>query len=401
MQKMLIAGAGLLLSTAQPFAQEASNPDYVSYPTPSLIERDLSGRGRTARRNYDKFISYQAPNGGRILLIATKDISDEQLLRAYNILSFYLTDVPGSRFGADKSAVANHMADNEATLVLPGGSDGNSPVSDWALIGQPLYEDEFPIEGSRAYMENDYDHRDAGFEEIFHLVHDMGIGTRFTKGALSDSSQVAFAKATEAAMTQKLWGASERARDWIEELRAEGSLQQEYAAAIIDSYYGLWGAWDEAPGGMWGEYVAKTREDTERLDPDGLALIRAFLPAYLTYMARIDPAFEGHFDMQFTPELPYTYKSQYLLNAALTGAHSSALSGNAQDNVLIGNSGDNTIDGRGGEDVVQYALPSHAVTLRREADAIIVSGTGIGEDRLYNIETLRFLDQNQPTAEIK
>lgn len=106
-------------------AQDPINPNYIVYPEPTLIQRDLGDLERVYRRNYQKFIAYTAPNGREILLVATDEVSDEQLLRAYNILDFYLTNVPGSEYGADKSAVANAMADNEAVLNLPGGSDGN------------------------------------------------------------------------------------------------------------------------------------------------------------------------------------------------------------------------------------------------------------------------------------
>ena len=57
--------------------------------------------------------------------------------------------------------------------------------------------------------------------------------------------------------------------DHVDELEAEGSLAQEYIASVIDSYYGLWGPWDEAEGGMWGIYVAKTRDEMTRVDPAG------------------------------------------------------------------------------------------------------------------------------------
>ncbi len=67
------------------FAQDIKNPDYVTYPEPSLIQRDMDDLGWVLRLNYDKFIAYKTPNGGSIQLVATNDVSDEQLLRAYNI----------------------------------------------------------------------------------------------------------------------------------------------------------------------------------------------------------------------------------------------------------------------------------------------------------------------------
>ena len=380
------------------FAESRANPNFVSYPEPSLIRRDLSGFKRVVRRNYDKFIAYRTPNGGTIPLLATDGFSDEQLLRAYNILDYFLTDAPGAKYGADKSAVADAMAENGARMVLPGGSDGKSPIPEDALVGQPLYALEFPVEGSVPYITNDYRRRDAGFEEIFHLVHDYGIGTKYTDGALKDSFQPEVAAATAAALESGRWGIGGRdVRGWLAELRAEGSLQQEYLAAVLDSYFGYWAGWKDGPGGMWGVYVAKTREDVCRLDPGGAALIDRFLSGTVTYMARIDPAFTGSFKMHFDASAPYTHKSRYLVNARLTGDLPSGLSANDHDNVLIGNAGDNTIDGMGGADVVQYDLNASEATIARTATGLRVEGPGIGTDTLRNIEILRFRDRDIAT----
>lgn len=378
-------------------AQTYDNPNYTAYPEPSLIQRDLGDFGRGVRRNYDKVISYKTPNGGTIPLLATNDVSDEQLLRAYNILDFYLTDVPGTRYGADKTAVANAMAENGAQLVMPGGADGDSPIWGWALVGQPLYALEFPVEGSVPYLTNDYEQRDAGFEEIFHMVHDYGIGTRNTDGALKDSFQVDAAKATADAIESGIWANTTRMPDianWIDELAAEGSLQQEYLAAILDSYYGYWAGWTDGPYGMWGIYEPKTRADVRKLDPQGTALVESFLPGMITYMARIDPQFTGTFDMSLNPAQPYTHKSQYLLNARLLGDLPSGLSGNDHNNILIGNAGDNMIDGQAGQDVVQYDIASPQATISKTASGLQVSGDGIGTDTLRNIEILRFHDRD-------
>ena len=401
MSKTLIAAALLACLGGQVQARNVTNSNYVAYPDPSLISRDLSDLSRVLRRNYNKYIAYTAPNGGTIPLVATDDVTDEQLLRAYNILDFFLTDVPGTRFGADKSVIANQMADSGATLVMPGGRDGDSPIRRRALQGQPLYALEFPTEGSVPYLTNDYDQRDAGFEEIFHIVHDYGIGTKFNAGALSDSFQVEFAAATQAALDTGLWGALEEAQGWIKELTEEGSLQQEYAAAIIDSYYGYWGGWSEAPGGMWGNYVPKTRSEVVAADPTGITLIREFLPENITYMARIDPSFEGAFEMQFDESQPYTHKSRYLLNARLLGTLPSGLNGNDQDNILMGNEGDNAIDAREGTDVVQFSVSSQDVDLSRDQEGVRVSNAEIGSDLLRNVEILRFTDTDIAVKDIQ
>ena len=133
---------------------------------------------------FTRYAAVVAPNGGVIPIFAREGVSDSKLLRARNILRFFLTDVSGSLHGADKSDVANKMAENGAVLMMPEGAheEGNEPH----LNAQPLYDHETPVEGGPWYMENDYDHRDAAFEEIFHLVHDAGIGT-YLPGALPDA----------------------------------------------------------------------------------------------------------------------------------------------------------------------------------------------------------------------
>lgn len=102
------------------------------------------------------------------------EITDDQMLYAYDLLSFYLT----STETLDKSDIANQMANDNAILILPNGADkdGKTPMLAMAL-GQNLNQAEIANIGSKWYMENDFEHRDAAFEEIFHMVHDYGIGT--------------------------------------------------------------------------------------------------------------------------------------------------------------------------------------------------------------------------------
>lgn len=381
-------------------ASAAENPNYVQYPDADLIEHDLSVLPDVYNENYQKFIRYKTA-AGPILLVAQERVSDEQLLRAYNILDFYLTDVPGTAYGADKALIAERMAKQGAVLVMPDGADGESDISEDALAGQPLYELEFPVEGSSQYITNDYEFRDAGFEEIFHLVHDYGIGTRETAGVLRYSYQTEISEAMENSLEQSLWGRA-GFDDWLEELSEEGSLEQEYIVSVIDSYYGFWGAWNETDGGMWGIYAAKNRDEVKRFDPQGFRLVEKFLPPMITYMARIDPEFSGIFQMQFDPTRPYTHKAQYLLNARLLGKSASGISANDHDNILMGNLGPNKIDGRGGVDVVQYEGPSYLYKCHREGDMIVVIERSHPQNRdeLSNIEVVRFTDIDLHSTDI-
>ncbi len=382
---------------AASWASDVTNSNYQVFADKEMIRTDLSGLGATYADNYSKYAVWTAPNGKDINIVANSAITDEQLLRAWNILDNYLTDVPGAKYGADKTAVANAMADNGAVLVMPDGADGESLTSESALLGQPLYQLEFPVEGSAAYIDNDYSQRDAGFEEIFHMVHDYGIGTVNTDGALKTTYQADITAAMNNALANNLWGNGDRdTRNWINELRAEGSLEQEYIASVIDSYYGLWGAWTEGAGGMWGIYSSKTRDEIQSNDPMGAQLMKDFLSPDLTYMARIDPNFTGTFKMEYDASAAYTHKSQYLTNARLLGNSDSGLSGNARDNVLMGNAGANAIDGKGGSDVVQYQGVSSAYkVVTANGVTTVTSKTNASDaDTLTNVETLRFMDKD-------
>lgn len=338
---------------------------------------------------FTRYAQIVAPSGGLIKIFGSPQTGDERIRRAHSLLRFYLQDVPGSQYGADKSEVANRMAQNNAVLVMPAGAHGDGP--DVEVQAQPLYQDEAPVEGSVWYMENDWEHRDAAFEEIFHLLHDTGIGTYMT-GALPEYQSLLLAEA-EAALVDGRWGIAidPEVASWIAELRAENSLAQEYIASVIDSYYGLWGPWDEAAGGMWGIYIAKTREEMSQKDSAGISLLERFLPRWLDYEVHLAAELDGDFHMTLDASKPYTHKSQYLMHVTLTGSNPSNVFANAQDNTLRGNSASNTLDGLGGSDTAVYCEARSNFTVSKNGDEIVVDGAQ-GRDVLKNIEVIHFAD---------
>ena len=364
------------------------------------------------RSIFCKYAEVVAPNGGPIRIFAQSEISNPQLAHARAVLEFYLSDVPSSRYGSDKSAIANQMADNGATLLMLRGRDGEFDIFDgpaWADIdGQPLYEDETVVPGSAWYVENDFDgHRDATFEEILHLVHDTGIGVDVARAApgVAPDFQAAIRHATNNALYEAgLWAQDDRTTQWIGELEAEGSLTQEYLAAVVDSYYGLWGPFEERPGGMWGIYVAKTREEIMEGDPLGYALMGMFFAPHFTHAVRLDPSFGGTFRMSFDPEVPYTHKSRYLVDVALTGSNHSSVTGNEEDNRLRGNRGDNALDGGGGNDTATFSGARADYVISREDDVVVVQDQvedRDGLDRLTSIENIVFRDATIAAATIR
>ena len=346
---------------------------------------------------FDRYAEWVAPNGKPIRIFATAQVTDEMVHRARNVLRFFLTDVPGSQYGADKAEVANSMANHGATLMLPGGAheEGNEPPFD----AQPLYEEEMTVEGGDWYLTNDWEHRDATFEEIFHLVHDAGIGT-YLPGALPDYQDALHNEAL-AAIEDGRWGipVDPFVSEWLQELTQEYSLAQEYIASVIDSYYGYWGAFDEAPGGMWGIYIAKTREEVAEKDPAGLALVQAFLPPMAHYEARLSSAFSGTFEMRFDASQPYTHKSRYLVAVTLTGTEPASISGNDADNVLRGNHADNILDGGEGDDTVIYCQERSVYTVSQDEDDLIIEGPD-GRDTLRDVEHLHFADGLYPVGSL-
>lgn len=376
---------------------EITNPEYKNYISEKDIMKDTSKLEGAYKKYYTKYIDYIAPNGKPIRIIAQDKVSDEQVLKAYNQLSFYLED-----FGEyKKDDIANKMAENEAVLVMPNGADGESDIPERALLGQPLYQMEVPTIGSRWYIENNYNHRDATYEEILHMVHDYGIGIDSQEGAEPELQKKIY-KAMKNSLPKDeskwgkegLWGLD--SIDWLLELKEEGSLEQEYLASVVDSYFGLWAPFTENEGGMWGIYTSKTREDIAKNDPMGYKIVSEFLPSNITYMARIDSDFIGTFKMYYDENEPYTHKSKYLKNARLLGNKNTNLSGNAEDNILIGNLGDNEIDGKEGRDIVQFSgLSSEYNVVKIGKDMLVVDNKNRdGKDTLVNIEVLRFKDKD-------
>ncbi len=68
-------------------------------------------------RHFVKYTNIMTPDSQPIHILAMDAWSNERILRARKVLEHFLTDVPDRRWG-DKTALANAMADNHATLVL-------------------------------------------------------------------------------------------------------------------------------------------------------------------------------------------------------------------------------------------------------------------------------------------
>lgn len=353
------------------------------------IEPVPSSLGKSFTNNFNRYTKVVAPNGKPIHMVVQDDLTEEQIVRCRGILEHFLKDYPGSKYGSDKSAIANQMADNEAILaILNGQDDGKNPVE---VKAQYLFKNEIQVEGHSWYTNQNYEHRDAAFEEILHFVHDNGIGVDGpnTRPGAAPEFQKEIRAAQVFALENKLWADSKRAEDWIKELAEENSLSQEYLASLIDSYYGLWGAWDsDESKGMWGLYVSQTRDEIKNEDLLGHELMNnKFFHPYLTYNARIDKDFTGTFSLAFDAAIPYTHHSQYLKDITLFGSRNTNVKVNELDNDITGNEGVNAVIFSGNADEYEVRSKGNAKIVE---DKIVARD---GSNILRKIENIQFSDR--------
>ena len=347
-----------------------------------------SNLGKEYSANFNRYTKVVTPNGGKIHIVAQSNLTDEQIVRTRSTLAHFLKNYPGSEYGDNKSELANKMAENGAILTLLNGQDdGNNPVE---VNGQALFENEIQVEGHPWYINQDYNnHRDATYEEILHLVHDYGIGIdghNSFPGAMP-KYQSEIRQAQKNALSTNLWGIG--ADRWINELTNENSLTQEYLAALIDSYYGLWGGWtDSSTHGMWGIYVAKTRNEIFLEDfVGGEIMNNKFFHPYLTYNARIDSSFNGVFSLKFDSLKPYTNHSQYLKDITLLGNNDTSVYINQLDNNITGNKGTNTVIFNGNSS--EYIIDITDIEISVNDKVSDRDGINI----LKEIEKIKFTDQ--------
>ncbi len=356
-------------------------------PVPDEFETSLKDA-------FDKYTYVETPNGKRIDIFGQNNVSSAKLDRACAIMRFYLEAVPGSTYGEDKTAVADHMGDVRATLVYFNTESSAEAtfdsIGDIDFFGQDLYATESPMEGSEEYLNHSV--RDASYEEIFHLVHGAGIENGLP------AYQADIREATDTALANDIFTPPP---DLLEEWVQEGSDDMEYIISVIDVYYGLW-AHEEGPA-FNGEYQLSNRDELATGDPLGLAAVEAYLPSAITHQVKLDPSFEGTFTLTFTPSLSYTHKSRYLKHVGLTGEKSSNLTGNSLDNSLAGNSGDNTLSGEGGTDTAFFKGEMAEYSIAAKDDCVVVEDTiegRDGRDTLLGIEQIQFSDQTIETESL-
>lgn len=340
-------------------------------------------------KGYTRYVGYKAPNGENIHFLIQDKLTDFQIARSYNILKHYLTN--DQKFAYDKSEVANTMANNNAILKLQNGS--HTPSNEDDLMGQPLYQNEIQVEGGEWYMNQDYTHRDASYEEILHLVHDFGFGVLNSSNGIAGAIpqlQLGINHYQKLAYRNNVWTPEKAEYDeWENEI----SLDQEYFASVIDSYYGLWGAWSDASNlassnsGMWGVYKIKTRDDftTGSIRDAVVADVENLFHPTFQYTAYLSDQLSGEFSMKFDASKSYTHHSQYLNKIKLNGSNNIKVIPNDRYNYIEGNDGVTTLVLKGKpEDYLISYNPDG-----RSPNAV-VRGKGLGNILLENVDGIEF-----------
>ena len=107
--------------------------------------------------------------------------------------------------------------------------------------------------------------------------------------------------------------------------------------------------------------------------------------------------------MELDKTMPWTHKSQYLVEVTLTGKLNSNIQGNKENNILKGNAGNNIINGKGGDDTACFKGNFSEYKVIKMQDKITVKDlleNRDGTDTLLNIEKVLFLDQIIQTSSL-
>ena len=381
-----------------------------TFQNPQRIVDLPTGIHRGLNRHFKKYTNVFAPNGGTIHFIAMDGWSNDRIIRARKVMEHFLQDVPDRQWG-DKTALANAMANNHATMVLLNNSrdmDRVMPaVENLNLQLQDLRANESPFEGEADYMKHET--RDAAYEEVFHLIHASGVLDAM-KGYDREIRKLA-----KQATAADLWN--------YDEPNMPGN-HFEYIICVYDNYLDLWqtkptmmegrrmGKQQEGRS-FHGEYKADERANTRTADPQGFAMIEKFNPNHITYSPELPADFQGTFSLAAGANDRYSSKAKHLLNATLCGNGTSALTGNRLNNRLVGNQGNNLLTGHGGddslfggggEDTAVYRGPKSQYTISKTGNLISVYDSMVnrdGYDVLCEVETLKFLDQEIETKTIR
>ena len=326
-----------------------------------------------------KYTHVPTPNGDVIPFLIQDMFTDEQVLHARRVLKSYLTNIPGSEWGADKEGVANAIGMTDAILFLLNNENEyeNSnllELIDLGVKGQDLLSTEVFPEGSEEYMSSS--ERDATFEEILHFVHSFGI--QIALPAMQASLEIAMAQAIENNYYNPLLDLPEEDYD------------EEYFAMGLESYFGLW-SHDPSGNGFCGdsEYPFIYRNDMALGDSLLYGIILGFFGETWKYTPILPSNFNSSFFLQIDEGLDYSFRSQYINSAALSGSNPSSLLGNDFRNHLYGNDGDNLFQGFMGDDTIYGGIGTDRSIYSGEREDYIIIPPEYTADSSYQIRDIQ------------
>ena len=351
-------------------------------------------------KDFDRYSKIYAPNGKPIHVIVEPGYSDRQVVYARKVLINHLTNLPDTKYGHDKTTIANAMANNQSILFL--FKDTKSFKAWFRKIekkgidinGQDLRAYETILEGTDGYMAKKNPVRDASYEEIMHFVQQWGI------------------EPAHPTLSQDLFDAfyDARAKDVY---LLDYDETHEYFICGFEAYFDMWAHDPENDGTREDEYIPISNSSLKVHDPKMYEIVEGYMGKNWLYLAEIVEEFDGHFSLQKENNKTYTNKSQYLRKAALTGGEDSDLTGNDFDNSLFGNSGDNRIkpmggfdivDGGPGEDTAILNGKRSEYVLRNQDGRLIVDDIHYyrdGQNILINMENIKFFDDHLKIIDIK
>ena len=351
-------------------------------------------------KDFDRYTKIHAPNGKPIHIIIEPGYSDIQAIYARKILINHLTNLPGTKYGHNKTTIANAMANNHSILFLFNTTES---FEKWfskierkgiSINGQDLRSYETILEGTDGYMAEKRPTRDASYEEIMHFVQQWGI-----EQAHPTLSQDLF---------DAFWDA--RAKNIY---MLDYDETHEYFICGFEAYFDMWAHDPENDGTREDEYVPISNSSLKVNDPKMYKIVEGFMGKHWLYLAEIVDEFDGHFSLHKEEKETYTNKSQHLRRAALTGYKNTNLTGNNFDNSLFGNSGNNKIkplggfdiiDGGPGEDTAIFIGKQSEYILRNQDGRLVVDDIHYyrdGQNILINMEKLKFSDNILNIADIK
>ena len=289
---------------------------------------------------FEKYTHLEISEGVVIPILAQGEVANSQILHVKKILKEFLTDVVGTGWGANKTAVINAVSMSNAFLALLNDENeyGNPNVQllfSSGAKGQDILGTEIFYEGTNDYMNSTK--RDATYEEVLHFVHNYGIVNALP------SMQLAINQAMNNAIENGFYAP-------LVEIPVEDH-DDEYIALAMEVYFGLWAHDPEGNGWAGGqEYHFINREQMVQGDSLGAELVKSFFGENFRYIAELPYSFEGSFSMSLDSSLSYTNRSRYLQNVRVLGGNDVEVIGNDLNNIVFGNSGTNQFTGKGDND---------------------------------------------------